>query len=93
MTKNLKPRHRLSRFAILLALLLPLTGCAAAVGAGAGIGIAAVSERGIKTRAIDLKTEAYILKEFLKMLSMMKKFVNFILDLNLTYSMSHTRKF
>ena len=65
MTNAPKRHHRLPRFAILLLLLLPLTGCAAAVGAGAGVGVAAVSERGIKTRAIDLKIEAFILKEFL----------------------------
>ena len=57
------PRLRMPRFAILLALLLPLTGCAAAVGAGAGIGVAAVSERGIKGLATDLIIEAFIWKE------------------------------
>jgi osmotically-inducible protein OsmY len=47
------------------ALLLPLTGCAAAVGGGAAVGVAAVQERGIKTRVSDLKIETMILKEFL----------------------------
>ncbi|MEE2760099.1 MAG: BON domain-containing protein [Pseudomonadota bacterium] len=55
----------LSRIFILLLLSVPLTSCAAAVGGGAAVGVAAVSERGIKTRAIDLKIEAAILKEFL----------------------------
>ena len=65
MTNSPKPRHRLAHFAILLALALPLTGCAAAVGAVAGVGVAAVSERGIKGLASDLRIEAFILKEFL----------------------------
>lgn len=65
MTNSPTPRLRMPRFAILLALLLPLTGCAVAVGAGAGVGVTAVSERGIKGRAIDLKIKAFILKEFL----------------------------
>ncbi|MEE2761578.1 MAG: BON domain-containing protein [Pseudomonadota bacterium] len=65
MTYSPKQSWPLSRFILLLLLLAPLTGCAAAVGGGAAVGVAAVSERGIKTRAIDLKIEAAILKEFL----------------------------
>ena len=65
MTDSPKPALRLPSFLILILALLPLAGCAVAVGAGAGVGVAAVSERGIKTRAIDLKIEAFILKEFL----------------------------
>ena len=64
MTDSPKPALRLPSFLILILALLPLAGCAVAVGAGAGVGVAAVSERGIKTRAIDLKIEALILKEF-----------------------------
>ena len=63
MTDSPKPALRLPSFLILILALLPLAGCAVAVGAG--VGVAAVSERGIKTRAIDLKIEAFILKEFL----------------------------
>ena len=65
MANSPKPTIRYPRFLIVILALLPLAGCAVAVGAGAGVGVAAVSERGIKTRAIDLKIEAFILKEFL----------------------------
>ena len=43
-----------------------LSGCTALVGAGATVGVAAVQERGIKGRAIDLKIEALVLEKFAK---------------------------
>ena len=42
------------------------SGCTTLVSAGATLGVAAVQERGIKVRAEDLKTEALILKQFIK---------------------------
>ena len=65
MIQSLKQFWPVSRIFYFLLILTPLAGCAAAVGGGATVGVAAVSERGIKIRAIDLKIEAAILKEFL----------------------------
>jgi osmotically-inducible protein OsmY len=50
-----------------LFFLIPLlSGCTTLVGAGAAVGVAAVQERGIKVRAIDLKIEALIIEQFIK---------------------------
>ena len=65
MTLNPDTSFAVKRLLMAAALLLPLTGCAAAVGGGAAVGVAAVQERGIKTRVSDLKIETMILKEFL----------------------------
>jgi osmotically-inducible protein OsmY len=42
------------------------SGCTTLVGAGATVGVAAAQERGIKGRAEDLKTEALIIEQFIK---------------------------
>tara|TARA_A100001011_G_scaffold103415_3_gene109240 strand:- start:11764 stop:12342 length:579 start_codon:yes stop_codon:yes gene_type:complete len=46
-------------------LTLQLSGCTTFVGAGATLGVTAFQERGIKGRALDLKTEALILESFI----------------------------
>lgn len=46
-------------------LTLQLSGCTTVVGAGATLGVTAFQERGIKGRALDLKTEALILESFI----------------------------
>lgn len=65
MTLNPDTSIAAKRLLMAALLLLPLTGCAAVVGGGAAVGVAAVQERGIKTRVSDLQIETMILKEFL----------------------------
>jgi len=54
---------------VLLVLLSvsALSGCSAVVSAGATVGVAAVQERGIKGKANDIKIEALILDQYVRM--------------------------
>ena len=57
-------RVGLTLFAVFAASVF-LNSCSALVGVGTAVGVAAVQERGLKGRAIDLNIEALILKDFL----------------------------